>query len=156
MSNPLINPTKVIIPVDAAIAKTTHWRNFMAENFPETDVKALPKAVYISKSDIQDMARYCEADDSILGVRAYFTLENEFKEGEKNEVKFIMVLVKDTPGYYNGQDLLYIPPGLGMEALSPDGGELDDSNVYDFTRPCPDCCDLTSPLFNGGDGAKKR
>lgn len=151
MSNPLLEPTKVIIPVDLAIAKTTNWRNFMAQSFPEADVKALPKAVYISKGDIQDMARYCEADDSILGVRAYFTLENAFKEGEKNEVKFIMVLVKETIGYINGQDMLYIPAGLGMKALSPDGGDLDDSNVYDFTRPCPDCCDPSSPLFDDGN-----
>ena len=156
MSNPLLEPTKVIIPVDVAIAKTTHWRNFMGHNFPEADTKALPKAVYISKADIQDMAAYCEADDSLLGVRAYFTLENAFKEGEQNEVKFIMVLVKDTPGYFNGQDMLYIPAGAGMEALSPDGGDVDDSNVYDFTRPCPDCCDPSSPLFDDSNGISKK
>jgi hypothetical protein len=149
MSNPLINSTKVIIPVDVAIAKTTNWRNFMGRNFPAADPKVLPKAVYISRNDIQDLANYCEADDSILGVRAYFTLENAYKEGEANEVKFIMVLVKDSPGFFNGEDLLYIPAGPGMKALSPDGAIFDDSNVYDFTKPCPDCCDPDSPLFAG-------
>ena len=154
MSNPLINSTKEIIPVSVAIAKTTNWRNFMESTFATTDPKALPKAVYISKNDIQDLARYCDADDSILGIRAYFTLDDPYKEGETNQVKFIMVLVKDSPDHFNGQDILYIPPGLGMTALSPDGGALDDSNVYDFTKPCPDCCDITSPLFSNEQQAK--
>lgn len=147
MSNPLINSTKVILPVDVAIAKTTYWREFMQKTF-QADVKQVPKAVYISRTDIEDMAKYCAADDSILGVRAYFTLETAFKETESNQVKFVMVLVKDTPGYFNGEDLLYIPHGAEMEALSPDGGDLDDSNIFDFTRPCPDCCDTTSPLYS--------
>lgn len=148
MSTSLTEPTKVVIPVNAAIAKTTNWRNFMQRNFPDADVKTLPKAVYISKSDIEDLAKYCAADDSIVGVRAYFTLENAFEEGESNEVKFIMVLVKDTEGYPNGEDLLYIPQGAGMQQLSPDDGALDDSNVYDFTKPCPEYCDATSQLFS--------
>lgn len=154
MSNPLINSTRVIIPVQEAIRKTTNWRDFMAKNFPTADRKALPKAVYISRSDIQDMAKYCEADDSILGVRAYFTLENEYKEGTSNEVKFIMVLVQDNPEYFNGEDLLYIPEGSGMKALSPDNANFDDSNVFDFTRPCPDSCDLSSPLFSDANAKK--
>ncbi|QKJ29680.1 hypothetical protein HQ865_07900 [Mucilaginibacter mali] len=150
MANPLINSTRVIIPVDVAIAKTTYWRKFMEETF-SADVKTVPKAVYISRNDIMDLAKYCENDDSLLGVRAYFTLENEFKETETNQVKFVMVLVKDTPGYFNGQDLMYIPAGSEMEALSPDGGDFDDSNVYDFTKPCPDCCDPSSPLYDNSN-----
>lgn len=150
MSNPLINPTKVIIPVDVAIAKTTYWREFIQEAFPTTDPAALPKAVYISRNDITDMANYCNADDSILGVRAYFTLEGDHKVMPvDNPVKFIMVLVQDSPDHFNGKDLLYLPEGLGMKALSPDGDGLDDSNVYDFTKPCPDCCDPSSELYGG-------
>lgn len=150
MSNPLMDPTKVIIPVDVAIAKTTYWRKFMQDSCPAANPKTLPKGVYMSRSDIEDMAKYCAADDSILGVRAYFTLENDHELlPESNDVKFIMVLVKDSPDHFNGQDLLYIPEGVGMKALSPDLGALNDSNVYDFTRPCPDCCDPTSPLFGG-------
>lgn len=156
MSNPLINSTKVIIPVDEAIEKTTNWRNFMAKNFPDADAKLLPKAVYISRSDIQDMAKYCEADDTILGVRAYFTLDSEYEENVLNQVKFIMVLVKDSPSYPCGEDIMYIPSGAGMQALSPDGGNLDDSNVYDFTRPCPDTCDARSPLFSDAGAERFR
>ncbi len=96
-----------------------------------------------------DMANYCNADDSILGVRVYFTLENDHvQDPDSSNVKFIMVLVQDSPDYFNGKDLLYIPEGAGMKALSPNDGELDDSNIYDFTQPCPDCCDPTSPLYS--------
>lgn len=154
MANPLINSTRVIIPVEEAIRKTTNWRNFMAENFSTTDTKMLPKAVYISRSDIEDMAAYCNADDSLLGVRAYFTLDNQYEENISNQVKFIMVLVKDTPGYVNGEDLMYIPEGSGMLALSPDNADYNQSNVFDFTRPCPDSCDLSSPLFSDENAAK--
>jgi hypothetical protein len=148
MSNPLINSTKVIIPVDVAIEKTAYWRKFIKEATESTTPETLPKGVYISKSDITDMAKYCNADDTILGIRAYFTLESDHElKPETNDVKFIMVLVKDSPDHFNGQDLLYIPEGAGMTALSPNDGTLNDSNVYDFTKPCPDCCDPTSPLY---------
>src|SRR5476651_1776584 len=133
MSNPNINPTKIIIPVDEAIAKTTQWRKFIAEACPEMATEDLPKGVYISKNDIMDMANYCYADETILGVRAYFTLEDNPLKPGVNQVKFIMVLVQDDPEIWNGKDLLYIPTGLKNQALSPDDGGDDDSNIYDFT-----------------------
>jgi len=154
MSNPLINPTHEIIPVNLAIAKTTNWRNFMQQAAPATPPGDLPKAVYISRGDIMDLAAYCEADDKILGVRAYFTLESEFKADQPNLVKFIMVLVEDAVGYPNGKDMLYVPVGPEMRALSPDGDGDGDSNIYDFTQPCPSCCDPDSDLY--GDDSLQR
>ncbi|MGZ3753653.1 MAG: hypothetical protein ACXVAY_01770 [Mucilaginibacter sp.] len=149
MSNPNINPTTVIIPVDLAIAKTAYWRQFIADACPTVAEENLPKGVYISKNDITAMANYCNADDSILGVRAYFTLESDHRlVPDSSNVKFVMVLVKNSPAHFNGQDLMYIPAGAGMKELSPDGGGMDDSNVYDFTQPCPDNCDPTSPLYS--------
>jgi len=141
--NQLTEPTRVIIPVDTAIKRTTNWRNFMKDKTAASDVRKIPKAVYISKTDIIDMAKQCEADDSIAGVRAYFTLNNEFSETIKNEVKFVMVLVRINDTKPFGDDVLYAP-GNGNGAP---GGE--PSNVYDFTRPCPDCCDPDSPLYGG-------
>jgi len=148
MSNPNLNPTKQIIPVNVAVAKTTYWREFMADLAPEADQKQLPKGVYISKEDMQELAAYCSADEEALGVRVYFTLENSHKEAAINQVKFVMVLVKNSKLHPHGQDLLYIPPGADMMALSPDGGDLDDSNIYDFTQPCPETCDVTSDLYD--------
>jgi len=147
MSNPLINSTREIIPVDLAIAKTTYWRQFMQQAAPTTPEEDLPKAVYISRTDLIDLAEYCKADESMLGVRAYFTLNNPFKPEDTNEVKVIMVLVKDVPGAPFGEDQLYVPADPENKALSPDGGDEGDSNVYDFTRPCPDCCDPDSELY---------
>ena len=140
--NQLTEPTRVIIPVETAIKRTTHWRNFMKENTAAADARRIPKAVYMSRADILAMAKQCEVDDSILGMRAYFTLNNEFTEDIKNEVKFVMVLVRESETKPFGEDVLYAP--------TPDGtvGE-GESNVYDYTRPCPDCCDVESPLFNG-------
>lgn len=140
--NKLPTETKVIISVPEAIAKTTNWRSFMAGKTAEEDAKRVPKAVYISKEDIIDMGKQCEADDSIAGVRAYFTLDSEAAEEVKNMVTFVMVLVRvsDTKPY--GDDVLYVP--------SPDGSSIaGNSNVYDYTTPCPHYCDVDSPLFTG-------
>lgn len=140
--NQLPTVTKVIIPVPEAIERTTNWRNFMKSKTAEEDTSRVPKAVYISKEDIMDMAKQCEADDSIAGVRAYFTLNSEAAEDVKNEVTFVMVLVRVSDKKPYGDDVLYIP--------SPDGSSVaGNSNVYDYTTPCPHVCDATSPLLTG-------
>nr|WP_294792888.1 hypothetical protein [uncultured Mucilaginibacter sp.] len=141
--NQLTEPTRVIIPVQTAIERTTHWRNFMKKNTAAEDVRRIPKAVYLSRTDIIDMAKQCEADDSIAGMRAYFTLNNEFTETVKNEVKFVMVLVRISDTKPFGEDVLYAP---GYTADNNVGG---GSNVYDYSKPCPDCCDTSSPLYTG-------
>jgi len=139
--NQLPTETKVIISVPEAIERTTNWRNFMQTKTLEADAKKVPKAVYISKQDIMDMATQCEADDSIAGVRAYFTLNNEAAEALKNEVTFVMVLVRVSDKKPYGDDVLYMPDS--------DGSDARNSNVYDYTIPCPDICDWESPLFTG-------
>ncbi|WP_345949595.1 hypothetical protein ABDD95_22375 [Mucilaginibacter sp. PAMB04274] len=139
MSSKLTEPTRVIIPVSKAIERTTNWRNFLKKNLEEQESWKIPKAVYISKEDILDLAAACHADKSIAGVRAYFSLTVPEEEKFRNEIKFVMVLVREEEGMPAGKDVIYLPGG------SSD----DDSSVYDFTRPCPDFCDTTSPLFNG-------
>lgn len=145
MKNRLEEPTRVIIPVDVAIERTKNWRDFAKSTLQITDPKMLPKGVYISKTDIEDLAAYCKADPSIAGVRTYFTLNNWQYETVKNEIKFILVLVKKSDTHPFGEDVLYVPESVGtMNNVEPVG----NSNVYDFTRPCPDTCDASSPLFN--------
>ena len=139
--NQLPKETKVIISVPEAIEKTTNWRNFMEAK--TADTKRIPKAVYISKEDITDMAKQCAADDTIAGVRAYFTLDSEAAEEVKNIVTFVMVLVRESDTKPFGDDVLYVENnGVG-------GNVGGDSNVYDYTKPCPDFCDPDSPLFTG-------
>lgn len=143
--NQLPKETKVIISVPEAIAKTTNWRNFMQNKTSKADARKLPKAVYISKEDIIDMGKQCEADDSIAGVRAYFTLNNKFAEELTNEVTFVMVLVRASDTKPFGDDVLYLPSTDGSNGSSVAG----NSNVYDYTTPCPHVCDVDSPLFTG-------
>ena len=139
--NQLPKETKVIISVPEAVEKTTNWRNFMESK--TADTKRIPKAVYISKEDITDMAKQCAADDTIAGVRAYFTLDSEAAEEVKNIVTFVMVLVRTSDEKPFGDDVLYMEPnGVG-------GNVGGNSNVYDYTKPCPDFCDPDSPLFTG-------
>ena len=140
--NQLTEPTRVIIPVETAIERTTNWRNFMKDKTTTKEARKIPKAVYMSRTDLMDMAKQCEADDTIVGMRAYFTLNNEFTEDIKNEVRFVMVLVRENANMPFGEDVLYAPTPDGTV-----GGE--PSNVYDFTKPCPDCCDPSSPLYTG-------
>ena len=140
--NRLPKETKVIISVPEAIEKTTNWRNFMESK--TSDTRRIPKAVYISKEDITDMANQCEADPTIAGVRAYFTLDSEAAEEVKNMVTFVMVLVRESDVKPFGDDVLYASDGTGV------GGNVGgNSNVYDYTQPCPDVCDPNSPLFTG-------
>ena len=141
--NKLTEPTRVIIPVETAIERTTNWRNFMKDKTSTKDARKIPKAVYMSRTDIIDMARQCEADDSIAGMRAYFTINTEFTEDVKNEIRFVMVLVRASDTKAFGEDILYASENMV-------GGNVGgDSNVYDFTKPCPDVCDPDSPLFRG-------
>ncbi len=142
--NQLTESTRVIIPVETAIERTTNWRNFMKDKTAGKEARKIPKAVYISRTDLMDMATQCEADDTIVGMRAYFTLNNEFTEDLKNEVRFVMVLVRESANKPFGEDVLYAP---GNTLGGTVGGE--PSNVYDFTKPCPDACDPSSPLYTG-------
>jgi hypothetical protein len=141
--NQLTEPTRVIIPVETAIERTTNWRDFMKDKTDTKEARKIPKAVYMSRTDLMDMAKQCEADDSIVGMRAYFTINREFTENIKNEIRFIMVLVRENANKPFGDDVLYAPTPEGTV-----GGE--SSNVYDFTKPCPDVCDPESPLYTGG------
>jgi hypothetical protein len=132
--------SKVKITLDTAIQKTTHWRKFLAWLLNEHHSRLITKGVYISKEDIEGLAKMCFENDSIMGVRAYFTLEHDHETWPyDNEVKFIMVPVEKEPHHKNGKD---IPVRLLGNAHN-----LEDSNIYDFTMPCPDSCDPSSPLY---------
>lgn len=149
MNTSRLEPSHVIIPVETAIERTRNWREYInsVENFPDKSAKG----VYISRTDILDLAAYLTLDESLLGVRAYFSLNNNYQDypANQNEIRLVMVLVKDTDTatYPNGEDLLTIPPNFSSIIPASDDPTIGDSNVYDFTRPCPDCCDVRSPLF---------
>lgn len=150
MSKLKTEPTTTTIPIDEAIERTKNWRDFMATHFTGTDPKQLPKAVYMSAADIEGLYSICQNNKDVVGMRAYFTLNTPTAEdGVKNEIRFIMVAVAQTDPLtptYGGTDMLFLPGG-NIGPFHKVGEGDDDSGVYDFTKPCPDCCDPDSPLF---------
>lgn len=144
MSNTkLTGRTTVVIPVSEAIRRTSNWREFMGINASAKSQTKVPKAVYISKQDILDMAARLQ-DPAIVGARAYFTLNSTAAEEVKNDLTFCMVMVRSCDDYRCGEDVIY----LSGDANGVGDGD-DDSGIYDFTKPCPDYCDPTSVLFTG-------
>lgn len=143
MKKNLLGSTTDIISIPEAIQRTTNWREFMSANTKEgVDPRFIPKAVYISKTDIMEMAERFK-DPTMVGARAYFTLDNPAEELEKNIITFCLVMVRSCEGKECGEDVLYLSGG-GLK-----DGDDDDSGVYDFTQPCPSYCDPDSPLYNG-------
>ncbi len=139
----LTQPTTVIIPVATAIERTTNWRNFVTKVSPSASARKLPKAVYISKDDIEKLSRLMHQNQDLVGVRAYFTIDIPAEEEVVNDVSFVMVPVRKVDGKAFGEDVLY-KEGSGKDITDP-----DDSEVYDYTMPCPNACDEDSPLFGG-------
>ncbi|MVN90466.1 hypothetical protein [Mucilaginibacter aquatilis] len=135
--------TSVAISVSEAIRRTTNWREFMNVNLQGTNENMVPKAVYMSRADILAMADALK-DPSVVGARAYFSLDSTEAEAEKNVVTFCMVMVRSCEDKRCGKDVIYLPNSTDGE-----NGSIDDSGIYDYTRPCPDFCDIDSPLYRG-------
>jgi hypothetical protein len=75
------------------------------------------KAFLIPQADFVQLL----AEKNVVDIRAYVGTD------ENGEQKLMLVGVND-----KGQDLI---------------DEANNQNIYDFTQPCPDFCDLESPLF---------
>lgn len=136
------------ITINEAIKKTKHWRNFIRKALDIKHKHDVPKGVFISSADITDLGVLCQSDPNILGVRAYFTLEKDHEKSPyKNDIKFMLVPVHQSDEHENGRDWPYM--GAVDAVAEPEGTKiLDDSNVFDFTRPCPDSCDTTSVFYS--------
>ncbi|WP_264559271.1 hypothetical protein [Flavobacterium sp. N2270] len=76
------------------------------------------KAFLIPNVDLTQLL----AEEGVQDVRAYVGIDGN------NEQKLMLVGVDD-----NGNDLI---------------NEAKGQFIYDFTQPCPEKCDINSPLFN--------
>ena len=76
------------------------------------------KAFWIPKDDIDQMYQH----DGTVDLRAYLGID------ENGEPKLMIVGVDE-----NGNDLI---------------DEKVEHYIYDFTKPCPNMCDVNSPLYN--------
>lgn len=85
---------------------------------PDTGVKAY----FIPKSDIEDLLK----DPNMIGVRAYLGWGTT-DPAAKPEAKLMIVNVEGT--------------------ISTGGKDNINSGIFDFTKPCPTVCDVTSSLY---------
>ncbi len=127
------------IPLEEAVARVTRFREKMIQSaaIPESNI---PRAVLIPIDDLLAIImKYSTVDQegnvksTLQGVRTYFAIKKE-DEDLPDEVTALVVAVD-----LEGNDLINTTVGLG------DDGE--GTEIYDFTRPCPDICDPESPLF---------
>ena len=110
------------IPEQEAIDITTNWRDYISGIDPSPDYI---KAFDIPMVDIQQLAEFHQCPS----VRAYLSMTIP---GDISSLKVILV-----PVDADNKDILSVP--------SPDG--TDHSSIYDFSSPCPQNCDVDSPLF---------
>lgn len=129
------------ISLKKAKEQTKRWRDFLKKKSADYPMKAINKGAFIPFEDIEKLKQMHDGDKEIIGVRAYFALdkfeEKDKKDGPLHHVKLILVPVEK--GGKNGKDIIETP--------SADGLDKTASAIYDFTMPCPDCCDETSALF---------
>lgn len=133
--NPINVPT---IPLSEAIDRVTRFRDQLINQVPDTNI---PRAILIPIDDLLAIVeKYATIDpdgnitSSLRGVRAYFAV----KEGDQALPDDVTALI--VPVDKAGNDIITYPNTLQG---------TDDSEIYDFTKPCPDVCDPESPLFVG-------
>jgi hypothetical protein len=110
------------IPESEGVDYTTNYRTYISGIDPSPDYI---KAFNIPMKDIASLADFTQCQF----VRAYLGMSIP---GDITSLKLVMVPVDD-----NNLDVLSIQ--------KPDGSS--QSSIYDLTVPCPQACDLQSPLF---------
>ncbi|MNK00634.1 hypothetical protein D3C87_184230 [compost metagenome] len=125
------------VPLDEAVARVTRFRDQLINQVPEANI---PRAVFIPIADLmaiiekfQDLDEHGNIRNSLTGVRAYFAV----KDGDQDLPDDVTALI--VPVDLGGADVVaHTTGGLGGD---------DDSDIYDFTQPCPSVCDPGSPLY---------
>lgn len=119
------------VTLDHAISGTTRWRDFL--NSFDKSTTPIPqnqklKAFLIPIADIQALA----ASQNAANVRAYLSLTATPEDGTSAMRLFLVAVGED------GNDII--------EPIDP-GDPTGLYTIYDFTSPCPNFCDIQSPLF---------
>ncbi len=129
MSNQTINDQPVPspgIPEATGTGYTANWRTYIAAI--DQDPNYI-RAFNIPMQDIASLADFTKCNS----VRAYLGMANGT---DVSTLKLVLVPV-DT-------DNLDV---LSIEVPDGSGGLVAQSSIYDFTTPCPQLCDIASPLF---------
>ena len=112
------------IPLSEGIDITTYWRDYISKIDPNPQYI---RAFNIPMEDIQELAKFTKCPS----VRAYLSLA---VPGDISTLKIILV-----PVDASNCDVL----SVNMPS------SVDESTIFDFTSPCPQICDINSPLFKG-------
>jgi len=121
--------------IDLSVAEegTENWRNFFQFSTKTADERRILRAFHIPKADLETLLS--EAGD-IDAVRAYFALEKPYDP------------LTPLPDYKVEENIhLYLVPVKDNIDICQDP-DTGDSNVCDFTTPCPKICDTSSPLYS--------
>ena len=90
--------------------------------------------------DAEGKAHYNIDDIQGASVRAYMAVDKDkISEPSKGEKLLIVGTEIDSKGIH--RDIIK-DEGSGLSAT------VEGSGVFDFTQPCPNSCDVNSPLFN--------
>jgi hypothetical protein len=114
------------IPEQEAIDITTNYRDYISKIDPQPNYT---RAFNIPMIDIQELAAGFPKCPS---VRAYLCMA---VPGDITTLKIVLV-----PVDVNNKDIVSVPVEIS-------GALVDQSTIYDFTSPCPQTCDIDSPLF---------
>ncbi len=116
------------IPEATGIAYTANYRSYMSGIDKNPNYI---RAFNIPMEDITSLADFSKCPS----VRAYLGMSDPT---DISTIKLVLVPVDE-----NNDDILSIQvPGLS-------GSDVTQSSIYDFSTPCPQLCDINSPLFEG-------
>jgi hypothetical protein len=119
-------PEKITFPDSITEAEgitiTTNWRSYISALDPNPQYI---KAFNIPMQDIINLSNFTKCPS----VRAYLSMTSAT---DVSTLKIILVPVDAA-----GNDILSIPGPTGA----------DQSSIFDLTSPCPQICDINSPLF---------
>lgn len=133
-------PAHPPISLEEALERGKRWSDVLGElkYFQGSYARYKPKALFIPYEDLKELIEHHEKHHKhVGGVRIYFGLVPSPLTIDPTPVSFdlrgsIVAVGKD------GKDIIAAPGDENAEGI----GE-----IYDFTAPCPDVCDVTSRLF---------
>jgi len=132
-----MKPIKVpTVRLPEAQIRIERFRKQLKGSMPESNI---PRAILIPIEDLMAIVdKYQTVDangditNTLQGIRAYFAVKITDMAKPDDVTALIVAVDKE------GNDII-----TTSEALEATEG----SEIYDFTKPCPDQCDPTSPLF---------
>ncbi len=134
MNSTINTPT---IPLRDAQLRIERYRKQLSAYVPQEN---LPCAILIPIDDLLSIIKQYETVDEegnitnkLRGVRAYFAVKATDQELPDDITALIV------PVDLQGNDVVVNPDKLGG---------VDDTEIYDFTKPCPTECDVKSPLYD--------